>query len=47
MVQVGRLMGSLVQLEVVEEVSQSPHEFVTTTPVESTAVAHQGVGESV
>ena len=29
-----------------ELVSQSPHLLVTTTPAESTCVAHQGVGEA-
>ena len=31
----------------VADTSQSPHPLVTTTPELSTAVAHQGVGESV
>jgi len=44
-VQLGRVIDSFWQLEV-EDTSQSPQELVTTVPVESTPVAHHGVGES-
>ena len=46
MVQVGTVIDSVWQAEVADT-SQSPQPFVTTTPELSTAVAHQGVGESV
>ena len=39
------VMDSVVQPEVADT-TQSPQELVTTPPVESTAVAHHGVGES-
>jgi hypothetical protein len=45
-VQLGNVMDSLVQPEVAV-MAQSPHPLVTTSPAESTAVAHQGVGDSV
>jgi len=44
-VQEGTVRGSVVQLEVADT-RQSPQELVTTAPVESVAVAHQGVGEA-
>jgi len=45
-VHVGTVIDSVWQAEVAET-SQSPQLLVTTTPELSTAVAHQGVGESV
>lgn len=43
---VGTVIDSVWHADVAET-SQSPHPLVTTTPELSTAVAHQGVGESV
>lgn len=45
-VHVGTVIDSVWQAEVADT-SQSPQPLVTTTPELSTAVAHQGVGESV